>query len=341
MKKQLLIALWACLALSISKAQETKDEKSSSATTKYKDTLLITPSSDVKILILGNFENDLSNLEDVDTLKQFLINDVLNARKQVGYPMDSKLTHYFVAESGKRRLKTESDDYQEPEINVAKEKRAIRLDLYSHEYIIYAMKNNYECHIYLKDANNLENLSRINLTEPLNAAKADRWIVRQNTRINLNLENEKWAVKDHKGSKQDMLELSPSFGMTLLGSRWSPTIAFNLSILLTNKYGHGYLKTGLSYDLNSFADWKDNEIWNISLLHSFSFNIMTNLSDTKQRWFGLEAGILKSKPGRSPFNNDYKFGFITEGFGSFNYSFDVILMGNKQHIYSLGLKLPF
>jgi hypothetical protein len=340
MKKQLLFALWACLALIKANSQELKDDKSI-ATKSFKDTLMIIPSSDMKVMLLGKFQKDLSNFNDIDSLKQMLINDVIAARKQEDYPTGSKLTHYFVTAEGKRRLKAENEDYQETTVNVQREKRALRLDLHSYEYIIYALKNNYECHIYLKDPGNLDKLSRINFAEAINAAKADPWNLKNSSRLDVEQENEKWILKNHSRTKQDMIELSPSFGLTLIGNKMSPTASLNLSIILSNKYGHGTVKTGVSYDLSTFADWSNNSISNLNLVHSYQLYIMSNLSDSKQRWVGLQGGILKSKENESPFNNKWKFGFVTEGFGSFNYTFDVIMLGNKKAIYSLGLKLPF
>lgn len=341
MKKQLLFALWACLVLIKANSQELKDDKSSTTSKMYKDTLMIIPSSDMKVMLLGKFQKDLSNFSDVDSLKEMLINDVASAKKQEGYPNDSKMTHYFVTGEGKRRLKAENEDFQESSVNVQREKRALRLDLHSYEYIIYGLKNNYECHIYLKDPGNLDKLSRINLAEAINAAKADPWNIKNSSRLDVAQENEKWILKNHSRSKQDMIELSPSFGLTLIGNRMSPTAAFNLSIILTNRYGHGSVKTGISYDLSTFADWSNNQINNLNIVNSYQLYVMTNLSDSKQRWVGLQGGLLKSKANESPFNNKWKFGFITEGFGSFNYSFDVIMLGNKKAVYSLGLKLPF
>src|ERR1700722_16580318 len=112
------------------------------------DTILINLSPDAKIVLMGNDMQGIAKYMRLDTLKTLLIEDIRKAKLSPNYPAESHNTHYFIARSGKRRLKAESDDYQ-GEINVGKEKFEMRLNLPAYMYTIHDMTTGYETYIYV------------------------------------------------------------------------------------------------------------------------------------------------------------------------------------------------
>lgn len=340
MKNRLLYALWACLCLSLnSKAQ--CDQYSDFTDSEYKDTIMIDPLPGIKIILIGKNTPDLKLYNNLDSIKTLFLTDIGAATKNSSYSTSSKLTHYFVHPNGKRRIKAENEDYTEPTINIENEKRSLTLDLPPYEYIIYVLNNFYQCHIYVKDPSDLFKIADVNLKDALAAALEDKKIIKQSSRIVIEKTNEHWTIKDHGRDKTDLLELTPAFGMSLIGSRWSPMAAFNLSIILDDKYGNSFIKTGLTYSVNSFADWSSERFTNLNIVATYGLRYMMKVSNSKKAWIGLQGGYLKSYEKSGPLHNKYKAGITSEGFGAFNFDFDVIFLGNKESIYGLTLKIPF
>jgi hypothetical protein len=302
---------------------------------------MIIPSSESKVLLIGNGMKSLVKNTSVDSLKNLMITDVNNARKQASYPASAKVTHYFVSPNGKRRLKTESEDYTEPAVNVEIEKRSLALDLPPYEYIIYAIQYNYECHIYLKNPGDLEKLMAVNFSEALASIKEEKKVIRQSTRIDLEKDQAQWKIQNHSGNKLNLLEWTPSFGLSLIGGRWSPAVGFDLSIIFNDKFRSPMIKTGLSYTMNTFAEWSHNEFTTLSAVSSYDFRFLTNMGGAKPKWVGLQGGFMKAADNKGSLNNKFKLGVVSEGFSVFNFSFDIIFLKKNDGLLSLTLKLPF
>ncbi len=342
MKKLLPCALWACFALLLNTNALCKDNDDAYISDNTdKDSIIINPMPGIKIILLGKNTSDLELYNNLDSMKTLFLADVDLAMKNGTFPNTSKVTHYFVHPNGKRRLKAENEDYIESAVNVQKELQSMSLELPAYEYIIYALGNDYEFHIYLKDPSDLSKVSSINLKDALAAALEDKKIIRQSTKIEIEKTNEHWTIKDHSRDKTDLLELTPAFGMSLIGSRWSPMAAFNLSIILDDKYGNAYIKTGLSYSVNSFADWSSEKFTNLNIVATYGLRYMMSVAGTKKVWLGLQGGYMKSYEKEGPLHDKYKAGITSEGFGVLNFDFDVIFLGNKESIYGLTLKVPF
>lgn len=336
------MALWACLAFSLStNAQSEQNCAPNENANRSQDTIIINPMEGIKIILIGKNSKDLDLYNNLDSIKTLFLSDIDQAIKNNTYPTDAVLTHYFVHPNGKRRLKAENEDFTQSTVDVKKEMRSMTLQLPPIEYILYALQNNYQCHIYVKDRNELTKLSGISLKDALAAATEDKQTIKQNTRIEIEKTNEHWMIKDKRRTRLDFLELSPAFGISLIGSRWSPTAAFDLSILFQNKYGIPSIKTGISYGVNSFADWNTESFSNMSIVASYDFKFMTNTSDSKAKWVGLQFGYMKSYEKSGPLHNRFKAGFVAEGFGAFNFGFDVIFLQDKKSVYGMTLKVPF
>ncbi|MEO8150251.1 MAG: hypothetical protein ABI723_21635 [Bacteroidia bacterium] len=345
MKKQMLFALGLCYALNINnsnaQALSMDMDESANVAINYRDTILIRPDATTQVLFLGKNLDEMINYTGLDSLKNLLVADVDKARTQPGYPAQSKLTHYFVHPNGKRRLKAESEDYAEPQVNVADEERSLYLDLLPYQFIIYDFAKNYRIHIYLKNPDDLNKLASVNFKDALIAASLNKKTVKHSYRIDALKSNDNWKVENSYGNKLDQLESGFAIGVNLIGSRLSPLANFDLSLIFNNKYNHPFIKTGFSYSVSSFSNWDNSEITDLCILSSYDLKFLTNLSQDKTHWFGVQFGIMDNYKSSSPFDNKFKFGFVSEGFGRLNYSLDVILFEKKQSIYGLTVKLPF
>jgi hypothetical protein len=342
MKKQLLIALWACFALfTDANAQYYLDEDKAEWNSKEKDTIRINPTDEITILLIGKNKVGLYRYENADSVIQLFLADMDKAIKSSAYPSDSKLTYYFVSSNGKRRLKAENNDYPGQSVDIKKENWSLTNNIQPYEYIIYAFENNYEMHIYLKDPALITSLSQIKLKDAIAAAVENKKVIRQSTKIEIEKTNEHWKIKDHGRDKTDFLELSPSFGMSLVGSRWSPMAAFNLNLIFANKYAIPFLKAGVSYSISSFADWSAEKFTNLNMVAAYDLKIMTNISGKEPKWVGLQAGFMKSYEKSGPLHNKFKSGFVVEGFGGFGFSLDVIYLKDQKSIYGMTVKMPF
>ncbi|MFZ7116706.1 MAG: hypothetical protein ACO1G9_15095 [Bacteroidota bacterium] len=342
MKKLLLIALWACYAMTSDvKAQYYLDEDKAEWNNKEKDTIRINPSGEITIILIGKNKKGLHRYENADSLIQLFLADIDKAIKNSSYPTETRLTYYFVSANGKRRLKAENSDYGGQTIDVEKERWSLSNGIQPYEYIIYAFENNYEMYIYLKDPSLLTTLSQIRIKDALAAAIENKKVINQSTRIEIEKTNEHWMIKNHGRDKTDYLELSPSFGLTLVGNRWSPFASFNLNLIFDNKYSIPFLKTGVSYGISSFADWSTEKFTNLNMVASYDFKVMTNISGAEPKWVGLQAGFMKSYEKTGPLHNKFKTGFVVEGFGGFGFSLDVIYLKNQDSIYGLTVKMPF
>lgn len=347
MIKQMLLALGLCYALMVnnSNAQSAFANETFDALDKginYRDTIMIIPDSTCKVLLIGKELNEMINYSAIDSIKNLLIADVEKARKQAAYPAQAKLTYYFVHPNGKRRLKAESEDYMEPQVNVDDEERSLYLDLPPYEFIVYDFKAAYRCQIYLKNPNDLKKLASISFKDALVAASLKKKTVNKSYRIDLTKSDDNWKVENSYANKLDEIELGYSAGLSLIGSRWCPMIDLNLSLILNDKYRHPQFKIGLAYGIYSYADWNKTEITNLAYLSSYDLRMMFNLSLDKQKWIGIQGGLITTGfESQSSLYNKFKMGIVSEGLGPLNLSLDVIFIKKKEALYSLTLKFPF
>ncbi len=135
------MALGALFALIGTTVSAQKDEP-------FKDTITISPTKDFTIMFIGHDMNKMVEKNRFDSLKLFFVSDMEQASSQSAYPPNTKLTYYFVAANGKRRLKAESEDYQAP-IDIEKEKQSLQAGLPAYQYVIIDMPNDCQYSIYV------------------------------------------------------------------------------------------------------------------------------------------------------------------------------------------------
>ena len=337
----MLLGSWAIFALSISVAQADDDNENKT----YRDTIVLAPDENTKVLFIGNNLKEMVKYTRLDSLKLLLIEDIKKAEKQANYPMAPKTTHYFVTATGKRRLKTEGEDFLEPEVNVEKERQSLELNLPPYTYIIHDLAANYECYIYVKDSGQIKALSNESFNDALSSIASDKKLLRHTFRVDLEKKNDLWKLQDHYRSTEDLIELTPSFGLGLIGNQWSPTLGGDVQLMLSNRYGKPAFKSAFGLSGYTFMQSNNNEISGLNFVTAYCFKFSGNLSSlspgsSKAKWAGLEGGWMKASRGGS-LDGAYKIGFLSEGFSVFNFSFDIIRTKNKNSIYGVTLMFPF
>ncbi len=340
MKTKLLIALWACYAMTAAGLTAGENETVS----QYNDTIIIVPDSSVKIIFIGENMEGMSSYLRIDTVKTMLINDVQKAQSRPDYPASAKTTHYFISADGKRRLKAESQDYLEQEVNIEKESRSLSLGLPPYGYFIHDLKYGYEIQIYLSDPEKLKSLSTYDLGKAISLT-GDKDVYKNNYRADLERRESEWILTNKNRLRSDMIEIVPSFGFGLIGNQWSPAVGIDMRLSLTNKYGVSAYRFGFSFLGYTFTHSNTMDFENLNFVYSYTGKIMFNLmsyekSDRSAKWFGLTGGWMKSSE-ESQLKNRFKAGIIAEGFGPFSFAFDVIFLKDKNAVYGMTMLLPF
>ncbi|MGZ4118973.1 MAG: hypothetical protein ACXVPY_15900, partial [Bacteroidia bacterium] len=286
MKKQMFQALWACFALASATVSAQTSSKSA-----FNDTIIFMPDTQSKVILIGDQLSEMSSYKKIDSIKTLFINDMEEARKQASFPVNSKTTHYFVSPSGKRRLKAESEDYPEQEIDVAKEKRSLDLDLPPYEYIIHDFSSNYECQIYLKDPEQLKGLKDVNFSESLITIANNKKLFRKNFRLDLEKDGSAWKIKNKFGPpSSETIEMTGTFGASLIGGKLSPLASAALWFAHTNKHNIPVFKAGLCFSSNIFTDLKDEKFSDLTALRTYEIKFLVDMSGAKKakpQWFGL------------------------------------------------------
>ncbi len=307
------------------------------------DTLLIKLTGSNKILFIGNGFKGMMKYTKADSLKTLFINDLEAARANKTMAVDAQKTFYFINESGKRRMKAENAEYNNNSVDVSYEIKRLQLDLPKYEYHIYDLISGYRMEIYLSNPQEVKNiLGAISLNEAISYTyKNAENELKRSYKVNLHTENG-YAIASKTRGHADAIELNPSFGVGLLGNTLAPILGFDIWLRLTDKYSVSKYKMGLGLTAFPFANTNQGEITGISLVNSyearFAFNLYTQ-NKGKTSWLGLQAGLMKSNDLKT-FDNAFKFGFLYEGSGTFNYSFDII-KGKDLYIYGLTIKMPF
>ncbi len=320
----MFLTLWTFFACSAALTAQTEKENQ-----QIKDTIIFTPDAQTKVILTGDELKQMVKYKKIDSLKLLFISDLEEARKQPAFPVNSKTTYYFVSANGKRRLKAESEDYTEQEINIATEKKSLDLNLPPYEYIIYDFSNNYECHIYLKDPEQISALKNINFGESFTAIEKNKKLMMRNYRVDLAKEDNRWKVKDSASLKSMSIYVGPAFGMSLIGSKASPMINVNAIFEKNYKNGIPFYKFGIGYTANVFTEMTDKKLSDLTLLSSYEIKYMLNYnlrtSNSKPKWIGPEIGWLTEQH-NGPLNNKFKAGIIMDGVGPVGFSFDVIFL---------------
>lgn len=303
MKKQVLFALGACYALCYPiSAQNTV------ASSEFRDTLILTRNNTMKILFIGPSMETMKKYGRADSLKNYFLSDLTKAKQQASYPAESRVTHYIVHPNGKRRLKSESEDYQEPAIDVAKEVRAMDLNLPAYAYIIHDIAANAELQIYLSSPSEISELERTDLTRAIHTIAAGKRSSRRYSNIELKEENGVWVRKMAGRKKANAFEVNSLFGAALIGNQLSPELGTQISYVANDKHSVPVFKAGFLLTYCVFTEYANKEFDNFYGVSSYNITLMMRDGNSAQRWVGFELGRMDADGGY--LDGNYKLGLI-------------------------------
>lgn len=298
----------------------------------FRDTLAIKPNADIQIFFIGNTLEKMAKYKKADSLKTLLIDDWEKAKQESSYPAASKTTHYFVDPNGKRRLKAESDDYQEPALDIRKEIRSLRLNLPLYEFIIYDLANNYEIHVYLNKPEQLVALKNISLNEAIFSIAGNAQAQRRYYRVDLENINGQWKMSQHFSSRKLEIGVTSCINLSVFGSQLSPGIIMGGCLTLYDKRAIPLYGIDLLYNTN-FVGGDLNYNWgSINYIESIDLRILSNISyKGKYRtrrtgsgdWLGVNFGYMLPSGTNDLLDNKFKYG-ISLYFNRFNLTLDGI-----------------
>ncbi len=341
MKTKMLLTAGACLVLSL----RTIHAQSIDTPPSLRDTLVIKLNTDVQIFFVGNNLGKMVKYKKADSLKTLLIADWEKAKQEPSYPAASKITHYFVHPNGKRRLKAENADYQEPLLDIEKEKRSLSLNLPPYEYVIYDLANSYELHIYFKNPDQLASLINISLNSAIHSIAGNEEMQNGYCRVDIENKSGEWKAEKKFGAKTLTIGLTTCANLNLIGSQWSPGLGVGLSGRFTDKRSIPVFGIDLLFNDNVLANFTSTEFTNFYEIESIDMRVFYNPrhnTQGKSIWIGLDFGYVLS-PQLGLLNNNFKGGFSLN-FKQFNLAFDAIYIhsqpSDRNGIYQFTLSVP-
>ena len=311
----------------------------------FADTLVLKLSTGNKILFIGSDFKEMKNYTSADSIKTLFMNDLDQALSKGQVNAGSQKIYYFVHGNGKRRLKAENPEYNENSVDVGYEIKRLNLDLPKYEYHLYDLEQGYVLQVYLTDPAQLKNvLGETSIDEAIRFAKSNaKTVLKRTYKAELSIENDNIKFDKKAEGHSDAIELTPAFGVGLLGNTFAPVVGFDLWLRLTNRYSVSRYRMGLGLTAFPFVNTVGREITSVDFVRSYDLKFAVNINSRRSddpHWLGLQGGFTNSNEIRS-FNNAYKFGVSYEGKGPFNYSFDLIKDANKNSLYGFTIKLPF
>lgn len=317
----MLLACGLLIAFTQSKiAAQTPCEETESTT--YSDTLYIKMKDGNKILITGAPFNKLIHFTQADSLKMLFLSDYEKAIQEQTIPANATSIYYFVHPTGKRRMKAETAEYSDNQVDVNYEIRRLDLDLPRYQYYIYDLARKYIIQVYITNPDQLkEVLSSVSINDAVTEIAKNKNQYSNNFKLETTSETGSVKITNKTRRGTDVFGLTTSFGIGLFGSTPVPAVNIGLTLLLTNKYDVGVSRYGLSFSGFPLVEMTSGEIQRINGVQIFAGSYLWNFNGAhkKESWWGLEAGLVRSSVGS--YNGAFMTGGIFEPKGSVAYSF--------------------
>ncbi len=283
MKNVILITCGIFFALSF-KVQASDDKP-------LRDTFSIHLKGRNRAQIVGNSLEEIGKSHRVDSLKNQFISDLQKAFKSENFPSGSKMIYYFVAASGKRRLKAATDENQE--INIDEEKKRLAEDLPSYHYVIFDMKPNMDIHLFLEDTTSLKMLSELSLDKAMHQLSIEKSVNPKSYYASFDLKDSTYSFRGEKHLRHTLtLSLGTCFGAVLLFNKISPTAMLDLSLSIYDKNKIQQFRTGITSTPFLLVDFNGGEFSNYNSGAMFNFYLKGNVSDKDPTMTGIEGGII-------------------------------------------------
>lgn len=305
MQKKMLAALGLCFAISAS-AQNIPS-----------DTIVITPLTGTKVLLIGNSMDRIMKENNFELQKNQFATDMKEAFKEPGFADDTKEVIYLVAPDGRRRLKAKPEELAP--FDTQKEIRFFASNLPPYHYTIYDLQRQFEYHIFLTQPQQLEQLATTNFSLAINAVETKEKKAKSYARIDVEQDNKEWRVTPKKEGRRLVMELSTSFAVGLYNSTLSPGIGIHVDFPFLNKHGIPKFKIGTGFTLQALSEYQDFHFKNVHGAVSGDIRLMWNAARQPSRWLWaglllgrLRSGIPEGSTVKHPLADRFKFGVAAE-----------------------------
>lgn len=293
------------------------------------DTLTIKLKGNNQILIVGQTYAQLKSYEEkADEVKTSFAIDISKAYSTNALTKTETQVHYFYNNASQRRIKAEQAEYSDRGVDIEYEIKRIQLNLPKHRYTVHDIGNNQTWEIYVSNPDSLLNqLGEISLKEAIQKALSEPKILRKQTNTIVSTDSSSYGISGKKAERLNTFEAAPFMGASIIGNRISPALGLTYSFVKRNKYNIPIYKIGLTQTMLHLVDGSSTEFRNANLLFSNDLFYVRNYNfRSKDNYLGIGAQV-------GTILNSYKFGFLLEGVGRTNWSFDLIYPTNRSPIY--------
>ncbi len=303
MKNQvrLVLLLWACLLVS---------QSFLATTTPLRDSILIEAQANCKIIFIGEDVSTLLKYKRADSIVSLFVGDLM-AAKDKGAALDARTSHYLVHPSGKRRIKLQNEDFQEPAFNLKNETASLSMNVPPYAYYIYDLQASVEIHVFLGSPDQLPTLTSLQLTDLLHTYDANKRTIKRYTSLELKKHDQNWVSSWRQLTPNDQLEITSLFGGALIGSKLSPEVGIRMSLVRKDKYQSADWSIGLTYNVNMLTSFVNNDFSDIQVVQSINayFMLHGNMFGADNRSIGLQVGYLFA--GGGLLNKSVRVGLLT------------------------------
>lgn len=310
--------------------------QSQTADSKLQDSIIISVQPGLKIILTGQSLKDLLKFKRSDSLIQLFLSDFSLAAERKAV-VNSRAVHYVVNANGKRRLKAENEDFQEPAFNLVKEAKAMTMELPPLAYYIYDVQAATEIQIFTTSPEKLKTLADLNLADLLIAQKIKGAELRRTRSYVLQRTDSDWKGTARVSAPKALIVVSPLFGLSVIGSKLSPETGFKLSLLQSDRYDRPKWSAGLSYNLNVLSSYDKGNFSDIQDVQSMNAFFMATARGSEEglwRSVGAQLGYVFKSTG--VLNNSIKFGLFTT-FKGYQLGFNTYFLRNEEVLYGLSL----
>lgn len=310
--------------------------QSQTADSKLQDSIIISVQPGLKIILTGQSLKDLLKYKRSDSLIQLFLSDFSLAAERKAV-VNSRAVHYVVNANGKRRLKAENEDFQEPAFNLVKEAKAMTMELPPFAYYIYDVQAATEIQIFTTSPEKLKTLADLNLADLLIAQKIKGAELRRTRSYVLQRTDSDWKGTARVSAPKALIVVSPLFGLSVIGSKLSPETGFKLSLLQSDWYDRPKWSAGLSYNLNVLSSYDKGDFSDIQDVQSMNAFFMATARGSEEglwRSVGAQLGYVFKSTG--VLNNSIKFGLFTT-FKGYQLGFNTYFLRNEEVLYGLSL----
>lgn len=257
----------------------------------FSDTLIVKLSNEHVIYFTGLRLKEIENRKpEIQDVLFNLRNDLQSAIQNNQIPEHTTEILYLYKAKGQRRIKAESPEYSERNIDVQYEIFRLNNNLPKIRIRVYDLTHNIPIYIYSKSIESLiAELNQIQFDDIFNAAFVNKKLVKNSTEITV--EKKDSTIKlSNTAYKKYIVDAQPIAGPVLVGGHLGAGFGINLMYRKINKYGFASKKFGLGFNTTSL--YRSGE-GGLSFIQSYEFVYMKLISQpkTNEAWSGFQIGL--------------------------------------------------